>query len=405
MTKIRILFLILTIATVGTLGYFTSLYARGYRINFKELKFTPSGILVIKSDPDSAQVFIDGNFTNATNTTINLAPGAYDIEIKKDGYLNWNKRIIIDKEVVTEIDANLFRNVPSLTPATFLGAKNPVLSSDSTKIIFAQLATDADSETNKAGLWLIETIPFPFGFPKDPRQITDGNLTDTLWQFSPDGRQILLTTKNASYLVDSGTYTPQSQMVNIAQKKADTILAWEKEKKQKTLARIKNLPPDLQDIMVRKGSNIVFSPDDSKILYIASGSATIKDNLIPSLPGSSTQKQARSIEVSHTYIYDIKEDRNFLIDEGNPQPEIENDSSILKSSKRLFWFPNSKNLVLAEDGKIIIMDYDGTNRQNVYSGSYITPFVFTFGSNQKLLILTNLGAGSSTSNLYYLSLK
>jgi hypothetical protein len=51
------------------------------------------------------------------------------------------------------------------------------------------------------------------------------------------------------------------------------------------------------------------------------------------------------------------------------------------------------------------MDYDGTNRQEVYSGSYIAPHAFPTVNKERLLILTNLGADSVLPNLYSLSLK
>jgi hypothetical protein len=73
--------------------------------------------------------------------------------------------------------------------------------------------------------------------------------------------------------------------------------------------------------------------------------------------------------------------------------------------KFLSWFPNSKNLILAEEGKVTIMDYDGTNRQVVYSGNYVSPYAFPFVNTGKIIILTNLGANSSLPNLYSLSLK
>ncbi len=83
MTKYRGLILISTIVIVGLLGYFLSLYARGYRFNTKEYKYTPTGLLVIKSNPDGAQVNIDGELKAATNANLSLAPDTYDIEINK----------------------------------------------------------------------------------------------------------------------------------------------------------------------------------------------------------------------------------------------------------------------------------------------------------------------------------
>ncbi|MFH1971348.1 MAG: hypothetical protein ABIJ05_03140, partial [Patescibacteria group bacterium] len=104
------------------------------------------------------------------------------------------------------------------------------------------------------------------------------------------------------------------------------------------------------------------------------------------------------------YVYDIKEDRNFLIAE-NSDGFIVDGIVPANPRKRLAWFPNSNNLILAEEGRIYIMDYDGTNRQEVYSGAYIAPYAFPFASNQRIMILTNLGADSSTPNLYSLTIK
>ncbi len=75
------------------------------------------------------------------------------------------------------------------------------------------------------------------------------------------------------------------------------------------------------------------------------------------------------------------------------------------TNRRLTWFPTSRHLVLAEEGKVTIMDYDGTNRQEVYTGSYIAPHAFPAVSDERLLLLTNLGADSGSPNIYSLSLK
>jgi hypothetical protein len=137
------------------------------------------------------------------------------------------------------------------------------------------------------------------------------------------------------------------------------------------------------------------------ILYTASDSATLSDGLIRTLPGSSTQHQERDIQVGHTYVYDIKEDRNFLITD--QAVTIDNNDSPQDGAVR--WMSTSRNLLLAQPGQIIIMDYDGTNRQVVYSGSYSAPSVFPFSNTTKLLILTNLGAPAGAANLYTLTVK
>lgn len=379
MTKIRIFIVILTILVVGPVGYLASLYARGFRFDKKTFRFTPNGILVVKSDPSGAQVFINGDLITATDASISLSPGNYDVSVKKNGYLAWAKRLNIEKEVVTEADVSLFRLVPSLSPLTFSGCVNPKISAD-----YAKIACTIPND----GLWVIETLNLPFGFVREPKRITDGAFTDAFLDFSPSDREILVTTKSGMYLLDSGTFTPQSQRVNVAGKKDSILANWQKEKDTKLNAQLKNLPDELINILTKRSSSVIFSFDETKILYTASASGFLRDNLAPPLPGSSTQKQERDIKQGNTYVYDIKEDRNFLIE-----------GDVLR------WFPTSKHLILAEENKISIMDYDGTNRQVVYTGSYVAPFAFPSSSPGKLLILTNLGGNSALPNLYSLSLK
>lgn len=398
MTKLRVLLTALTFVVVGFFGLIAILYARGYRFDPKTLKIKPKGILVIKSNPTGAQIFIDKTFRGASDSNFSLSPGAYDIEVKKDGYLTWYKRITIAKESVTQADISLFKTVASLTPVTQSGAVSPVISPDSSKIAYA------DPE----GLWLIETLSLPIGFNKGPKRITDGVQTGRIWEFSPSGREIMLTTPSGTFLLDTGAFTPQNQMINIASKKDATIAAWKKENEVKLTSLERNLPQEVQSILQRKASAVVFSPDENKILYTASASATLSPNLIPPIPGSSTQKENRDINIDHTYIYDIKEDRNFLIDSGGAPIDIGNWKCIScletpKPQRRIFWL-HENNLVLVEEGKITIMDYDGTNRQAIFSGGFVAPNAFPYINTSKLLILTNLGAVSSP-NLYSLSIK
>ncbi|HKC04701.1 MAG TPA: PEGA domain-containing protein [Patescibacteria group bacterium] len=395
MIKVRIFLFLLTVFVVGTVGIFVSYYARGYRLDFKTFRFQPNGILVLKSEPDGASVYVNRELRTATNTTLSLSPGVYDIDIKKDGYFSWYKRLVIEKEIVTQANVSLFKNVPSLSPVTFSGAENPIVSDDGTRIAF-QVPFNSDTAQDKAGLWTIDTFNLPLGFLNDPKRITDGDLSGSTFVFSPDGRQILLTTSNGIFLLDSGSFTPQAQWVNVASRKSTIITQWQTEKKVKDESLTRALPAELTDILTRKSSAFVFSPDEEMILYTASAAGTLPENLVKPLPGASTQTQERNVQTGHTYVYDIKEDRNFLISDMpvNSQP-----------ASALRWMPSSKHLLFAQTGQVAIMDYDGTNRQVVYSGAYNAPFAFPYSNTTKLLILTNLGGTTSSANLYSLTVK
>src|SRR5690554_3790360 len=130
MVKVRWLVTLTTAIIIVTFVTIFSYYARGYRLNPNTFTIEPNGILVLKSVPDTAQIYIDGEFESTTDDTLRLPPGLYDVRIEKEGFRHWNKRINIEKEAVTEITAHLFRSAPSLSAVTFSPSINPVISFD-----------------------------------------------------------------------------------------------------------------------------------------------------------------------------------------------------------------------------------------------------------------------------------
>lgn len=380
LTSLRVFVLISTTIVVGVVGYFVALIARGYQFDTVNYKFLANGILVVKSDPDGASIIIDGNLKGATNTNLKLAPKSYEIEIKKNGYISWKKQLSIKKEEVTQITAHLFKTAPSFSPVTFSGAVNPVVSSDFSKIAY----------TNDEGLWIMGVSSLPIGFPNEPKKITDTILKDALYTFSPNNRELMIETKSGIYMLNTNEFVKQIDLVPSTNTKETILKNWKVEKKKKDDSELKLVPAEVAKVLSENASSFIFSPDETMVMYTASSSANIKDDLIEKLPGSSTQKEHRDIKVGKTYIYDIKEDKNFMVND---------------NGRSLYWLPTSRHLLLPDEGKIIVMDYDGTNRQTVFSGDYIAPHAYPFVNASKLLILTSLGSSTSTPNLYSLSIK
>ena len=102
------------------IGTFIALkWARGYRPSFiggKAPSISGTGLLVANSDPKGAEVIVNGKLTTATDDTLNLTPGTYDIEIRKNGFADWKKKLQVQAELVTQTTAKLFPSVPNLTP-------------------------------------------------------------------------------------------------------------------------------------------------------------------------------------------------------------------------------------------------------------------------------------------------
>lgn len=401
----RLVLFLLTVAFVASVGYFVTLIARGYRLDSNKLTFGPHGLLVATSVPDGAQILINGELKSATNDTMSLAPNTYDVQIRKDGYIPWYKRLTIKEEEVVKVNAYLFPSAPSLSALTSTGVLKPDVSPDGTKIAYG-IPSKKEEADLKTGIWIMELADLPLGFSREPRQITNVAPENATWRFSPDSRQILLTTSTGNYVLPVGSMTTQASLVNLTTDRLATTLGeWKKEEDKKLQSNIDKLPKEMQDIFSRKVKNIKYSPDEDKILYTASASAQISESLIPQLPGSSTQKQDRDIKQDKTYIYDIKEDRNFLIDD-NSKDTVIGYTQAGEVKRRIAWFPTSNHLVLAELDKITILDYDGTNRQIVWATPYEPPYTIPSPNTQQLLILTSLGAGNGTaSNLYGLKLR
>ena len=262
MTKVRVGIFFFSLFIILALAIAASLYVRGYRLDTNTFRLMPNGLLVANSDPNGAQVFINGELKTATNNTISLSPRTYDVLIKKEGFLPWQKRLVIEKEIVTQIDVVLFPAAPSLSALTFSGVFNPQISPDLSKIAYAVVVNSnaglpADRlglPADKAGLWLTELVDLPIGFRKEPRQITDGDLSGANWEWSPDSREILLTTgaglsadrlglpaealaQAGVFLLKTGDFTPQNQRVNITNQVDKILSEWNLIKIKKRASR------------------------------------------------------------------------------------------------------------------------------------------------------------------------
>ena len=75
----------ITIAIIIMVAIATILLAKGYRVDINKKSLTSTSILVATSDPDGAEVVIDGKLKTATNNTIDLEPKQYTIRLEKEG--------------------------------------------------------------------------------------------------------------------------------------------------------------------------------------------------------------------------------------------------------------------------------------------------------------------------------
>lgn len=377
------------------------LYAKGYRmIPAKNGKTAVqgTGLLVLTSKPEGARVYIDDVLNTATNNTINLFPGRYTVKIEKDGYIVWQKTLEIQKEVVTEANVLLIPVAPKLESITLTGANNVTVDPVGSLIAY----TVSSGSATKNGIYILDMRSNPLlPIGNTSKQLADESV-DTFSKanlaFSPDSTELIATV--SSTLLDRtyrlGTNANLQRPENVSTTLFLVNQQWKTQEDKLTLDRLRNLKRQVVSLSQTYFEKPIFSPEKDKILYIASQSATLPIIIKPRLKGSSTLSEVRNIETGNVYVYDIKEDRNYLIYKRADEFEI---------LSTFIWHPDSRHLLFAKDRKIQILEFDGSNLTTIYTGPFENNFFYPWPDGSRLVILTNLGSSDTPFNLYTVSLK
>ncbi len=392
---------------VGALTYVVSLFIRGYRPDLQKpgLGFMPTGLLVANSDPKGASVYINEKLATATDDTLNLPPETYQVRIKKDGYLGWEKTLLIKKEVVTQANATLFKSTPDLSPLTNTGAINPTLSPDGTEIVYG---VNKASKSKNNGIWLLDLSTNMPLTRSNTKQLTDFyenvDWENTQFHWSPDNKNVLLIEReaeeeaenkeniNRAFLIDATRFTSSGDL-NDASFRINLIFEeWDQEIQTDLEMNLIKLPDELKNIATASAQNINFSPNDEKIFYLATDSAKIPENLLPHPPARSSQPEEREIKPGNIYVYDLKEDTNF---------EIGAEEELFK----LNWLTSDQLIYIDEENlEVKVVEYDSTNQQTIYSGPFVNGYVFPSPTGKSLITLTSLHP-DSPGNLYEIKVR
>ncbi|MCX6797283.1 MAG: PEGA domain-containing protein, partial [Candidatus Doudnabacteria bacterium] len=78
------------------------LYVRGIGFNFKTGEFYKTGILAVRVEPKSTNIFLDAKLVKKSEGNIKfLKPTEYFVALEKDGYQKWSKRLEVNTGKVT----------------------------------------------------------------------------------------------------------------------------------------------------------------------------------------------------------------------------------------------------------------------------------------------------------------
>ncbi|MCR4276514.1 MAG: PEGA domain-containing protein [Candidatus Roizmanbacteria bacterium] len=361
----RILFLLMFAIVLTTI----IAYARGYRFDLENRSLKSTGIIAATSNPKAAKIYVNGELKGVTDTNLTLPPDNYLIEIKKEGYTGWNKKINLKGELVINVDPVLFPVNPSLSPLTNLGIIKAIPTDDGDKIV---LIASGSAYLFDAGK---KTLPF---FPP-LNKIVDLSLLPNIIDFnevkvtfSPDQKQAIFETEQNSYLLSLEEINLNPLEVTLS--KEALFEAWQNEKNKNTIKILETFPKDFDKIASSSFEIISFSPNETKVLYKAKNNTELPLMINPPLISTNQTLEERSIMKDVIYVYDRKEDKNFPV----LQPNLK-------------WYYDSRHFVVEEEKKISIVDYDDTNKQTIYSGPFESYF-FNPTSDGKIIVLTNLNS-------------
>lgn len=314
------LFVTLCSALIILSGTYVAIrFAKGYRPTMNgDLRGT--GLLAANSFPNGAQVYLNGKLTTATDTTMNLEPGSYDIEIKKDGYTPWKKTIKIEKELVTQTNALLFPTAPGLTPLTYTGATTITPSPDGQRLLYFVASASAQA---KNGLYVMDLTDSVLSFQRGAHQIAQEikgiDLQKAEYVWSPDSTQLLLSYDGKHLILDPNKLNNLNELTDVGYKLPRIFSEWEEEMYKRERVVLAKFPERMQQIATQSAINVYISPDDDRMMYTASTTIMLEDSILPQVQAANSQPQERELKAGGVYVYDRKEDRNFRI--GTQQPE------------------------------------------------------------------------------------
>jgi hypothetical protein len=243
--------------------------------------------------------------------------------------------------------------------------------------------------------------------------------------FSPNSQQAIFDfatpTTTYSYLFNIGEET--TEPFDISPTRDSLLQAWNIEKNKEITKILETFPKAMRPLALSEFEIIDFSPDQTKVLYQARSNFTLPLAITPPVIGANQTPEARSLQAGKLYVYDKKEDKNYLIPWNEKDVEstptkykvspgtvdvqhvfatptsVPNVFSLtptppfvpLYSEKEfpIIWHSDSKHLSIQKNKQIVMIDYDGENERTIYSGPFEKDFFFITNSG-KLYVLSNL---------------
>lgn len=195
------------------------LYVQGWRIDFLDQSIKQVGVLTVESSPTQANIFVDGKNIGKTNKSTTLDVGTYDIEVTRDGYYDWKKKVKILEEKSTPVFPYLIRT--DFQEETIYNSdlqlekywtdknNNHLIMLLKSENIFQLVHYNINS-----GFWTLNTSPVTIFSVEDD---IENPITDIDLQLSPSGErailQIITEESDSKYVIPTTRLSQYSSLI------------------------------------------------------------------------------------------------------------------------------------------------------------------------------------------------
>ncbi|MFH1896550.1 MAG: PEGA domain-containing protein [bacterium] len=374
----RFIIFILTLIIIAFLSWVVIFFAQGYRLSglefFGQRKaplIEKTGMLMVKSWPDGARLFVDDVLEGPTNTSVgNLTPGTHKVKVLKEGRFEYTKTVTIYEELVTVVEALLVPLSPTLSPVTYNGVANTSKAPSGNSLVYS-----SSGNGEPGGIWKLD---FNSGsgvalLASDKTGIPFSKVTEFSW--SPNETEILAKVNSQYYLLSFNIANISPVPVE-----AELVLsAWKKtaQEKKSVKAERQKLPVEMQKIATT--ASTLWAPDEKRFMYEA---------LDPAL--------------------DTMQYRVFSLLDPRPVGEEEDYIAFEKDQsdtevKSIFWYGDGRHLVIVEEGSIYLREIDGENKALIFSGDFDTNRVYAKPGGGGVIILTGFNE-QAPQNFYLIGI-
>ena len=252
----------------------TLIIANGNNIVIDNASLIKTGVIVVNSIPEDADIYIDNVLKGTTKNEItNVTTGNLEIKLVKDGFTSWSKLIDVKENEITKIQVQLYPNKLNLTQIIQLPIEN--ITFDNDRILY--IVNDKNTSLSRI-IWEFKKNEGLLGRDNSskllgtiPTELNSVLITNN-YSISAKDYTILIndSLNNENYLLDLNNLTKYKKVSNLLGKKENNIELYNSNKlliKAPNLVYTVDISTEEKKLITLVDENTVFSNNTTQFIY------------------------------------------------------------------------------------------------------------------------------------------